>query len=147
MEDQKPKNLGGRPTLYSEEMQKKADNYLLKPLFETYQKEIVVSGQIQIINCERPNGIPSVAELSLELDVHRDTIYEWIKVHPKFSDTFERLKAKQKQFLNYHGLTKGYDSGFAKFVAVNVTDYKDKIEQDINQKTIQINIDDQDKGL
>jgi hypothetical protein len=125
----KKKAYGGRPTLYSEEMQKKADEYLDFSLFETYSKEIVVKDQIQTINLERPNSIPSIASLALHLGVHRETLYNWAKAERQFFDTLEHLRQKQQHFLEYHGLTRGYDSGFAKFLAVNVTEYKDKVEE------------------
>jgi transposase-like protein len=34
----------------------------------------------------------SVTQIAAELDVNRDTIYEWIKVHPDFSDAITRSK-------------------------------------------------------
>jgi hypothetical protein len=34
----------------------------------------------------------SVAWIAAELDVHKDTIYEWMKVHPEFSDAMTRAR-------------------------------------------------------
>ena len=34
----------------------------------------------------------SVMEMACELDVVRDTLYEWAKVHPEFSDAFTRAR-------------------------------------------------------
>lgn len=34
----------------------------------------------------------SVTQIAAELDVNRDTIYEWVKVHPEFSDAITRSK-------------------------------------------------------
>jgi hypothetical protein len=34
----------------------------------------------------------SVMEMACELDVVRDTLYEWAKVHPGFSDAFTRAR-------------------------------------------------------
>lgn len=34
----------------------------------------------------------SVTQIAAKLDVNRDTIYEWIKVHPEFSDAITRSK-------------------------------------------------------
>lgn len=36
----------------------------------------------------------SIVQFAASLDVHRDTIYEWRKVHKEFSDVFMRGKAK-----------------------------------------------------
>ena len=32
----------------------------------------------------------SVAVMAAQLDVHKDTIYEWMRVHPEFSDAIKR---------------------------------------------------------
>lgn len=135
-DSQNKPNPVGRPTKYSEEMQKKADDYIDNmKLFETYSKEVVVKDQIQVINLQRPSGIPSIAGLGLRLDVDRETLYTWGKKHPQFLGTLNRLRQKQAEFLEYHGLTKGYDSSFAKFIAVNTTDYRDKVETESKVET------------
>ena len=130
------KNLGGRPHGLTPELLEKAKQYVNKPLFETYQKEVVVKDQIQVINLERPNWV-SVAGLACELDVWRATIYNWAdKKHASFSqeflDIFEALQKKQEMLLEYHALTKGYDGGFAKFLACNLTKYKEKREDTVS---------------
>jgi predicted DNA-binding protein YlxM (UPF0122 family) len=129
------KNLGGRPHGLTPELLEKAKQYVNKPLFETYQKEVVVKDQIQVINLERPNWV-SVAGLACELDVWRKTIYNWSdKNHASFSEEFlhifEALQKKQEMLLEYHALTKGYDGGFAKFLACNLTKYKEKREDTV----------------
>ena len=125
----------GRPHGLTEEVIEKARKYTNMPMFETYSKEIVVKDQIQVINLERPTWL-SVAGLAIELDVHRSTIYNWAdKKHASFSqvffDIFEQLKKKQEMLLEYHGLTRGYDSGFSRFLASNLTKYKDKVESTV----------------
>lgn len=134
---EKPKSNAGRKTLYTKDMQDKADKFIEGyALFETYQKEIVVKDQIQVINAERPSGIPSISGLALHLKVHRETLYNWGKTHRQFFDTLEDMKAKQEQYLEYHGLTRGYDASFSRFLATNLTKYREKIEtkEEINTK-------------
>ena len=139
-----------RPSKVTPELLEKALKYVNCPLFETYQKEIVVKDQIQVINLERPSWI-SVAGLAVELGVARSSIYNWAdKNHDSFNqsflDIFEQLHKKQELMLEIHGLRRDYDSGFAKFLAANLTKYKDKQEVDHNQK-ISINIDKEDDQL
>ena len=38
----------------------------------------------------------SLAWMAAELDVHKDTIYEWIKVYPEFSDAMARARLKSQ---------------------------------------------------
>ena len=40
-----------------------------------------------------------------------------------------------------------YKEGFAKFVAINITDMVDKVEHNVNQKNIEVKIDKEDAKL
>ena len=132
------KNTVGRPSKYNEEIQKIADDYV-----DNWKLYMEVGSDMVI------NSIPSIASLALELKVHRDSIYEWEKDNSKcqFSDTLERLRQKQESFLIHHGLTKGYDSGFAKFMAINITKYRDKIETVNTNREIKVEITGEDAKL
>lgn len=143
MSEQKPSNLGGRPTLYNDQLQKLADEYVDNwNLYLEIKSKDDPSKVTHVVN-----SIPSIVGLALHLGVHRDSIYNWAKIHEKFIYTLERIKQKQEMFLIHHGLTKGYDSGFAKFLSINVTDYKDKVEVSSTNKNIEINIDTNDSEL
>jgi hypothetical protein len=143
-------NSAGQPSKCTPERLKAARVYINKPLFETYQKEVLTKEGIEVINLERPTWV-SVAGLSIELDVARKTIYNWSNPdHPSFNEEFlhifESLAKRQELLLEYHGLTKGYDAGFAKFIATNITRYKDKKEAEVNGD-IKIVIDKSDSEL
>ena len=100
----------GRPTKYNEAMQEKADDYLT-----TYQKDSVV---------------PSVAGLSLVLDLSDSTIYDWKAKHPDFSRTLRNIKKKQEAELLNKGLTSEFNSTIVKLMLHN-HGYSDKVEQDL----------------
>ena len=137
-----------RPTKYQDETTlQKCREYLDFGLYQTYTKEVVVKDQIQVINAQRPNSIPSIAGLATHLEVNRDTVYEWAKHHKEFSDILDDLQRKQEDFLLFHGLTKGYDSSFAKFITQNVTRFRDKLETNNTNKEIGITIDSEDAKL
>lgn len=57
----------------------------------------------------------SVTWMAAELDVSRATIYEWIEVHPEFSDAITRAKAKAQQWWEDAGqngmLAPGFNAG------------------------------------
>jgi hypothetical protein len=129
---------GGRPSKLTPELLEKARKYVDKPLFEQATREVVVKDQIQVQNFERPTWI-SVAGLACEIDVARSSIYAWADqksdfYSEEFSDIFEALQKRQELLLEYHGATRGYDSGFAKFLASNLTKYKDKIIHDTTEE-------------
>ncbi len=88
-----------RPTKYTPKLVKKAQNYL-----ETAR--------------DKPDFFPSIAGLSLQLEVTRDTIHTWIKDKDKkkFSDTIAEIQALQETRLLEKGLNGTYNSTIAKLM-------------------------------
>lgn len=87
-----------RPTLYSQEILEKAQNYI-----QVYEKEL---GSI----------IPSIAGLSLYLDTARSTLYEWRDKHEEFSDILERLMTLQERILIEKGLIREFNPTMTKMM-------------------------------
>ena len=140
-EAEKKPNLGGRPSKYNDLIQKKADEYVNG--YSLYMELKHKDKNNNDVITHVPNSIPSIEGLALELGLSRETIYQQSSgdyAKCQFSDTLERLKQKQKQFLLHHGLLKNYDASFAKFVSVNMTDMRDKIENTHDLSKIEINI-------
>jgi hypothetical protein len=61
------------------------------------------------------------------LGVNIDTLYEWAKVHPEFSDVLDELNQKQQEKLIDHGLAGNYNANIAKLV-LGKHGYHDKSE-------------------
>lgn len=103
----------GRPTKYNEEILEKAKEYLLN-----YE--------------EIGDMIPSVAGLSLHLDICRDTIYDWDGQEDKkeFSYILKQINAKQHQVLVNKGLTNDFNSAITKLV-LGKHGYHDKQQQEV----------------
>jgi len=78
----------GRPTLYTPQVIDQINEYLATAVPENMQ-------------------IPTVEGIALKLGISRDTLYEWAKVHPEFSDTIDKLKMKQKEALVQTGIFGG----------------------------------------
>ena len=103
-EDKQPR---GRPSKYTPELVAKAREY-----------------------ADNNHDFPMVAELALELDISRETIYAWAADPDKrdFSDIVEKLMAKQEVKLAKGALMGDYNAGFAKMMMTK-HGYSDK--QDI----------------
>lgn len=86
--DTSAKHPGGRPTNYTSETVQKAEEYIWQAKPEN-------------------QDIATVEGLALHLGVTRDTIYEWAKVYPEFSDTLSKLKLNQKVDLIKTGIFGG----------------------------------------
>ncbi len=131
MEVKKPKM--GRPSKYKPEYCDEMINFFNKPLF-------------QQVNGEKlPSFFPTFEKFAVQIKVARDTLSEWKVVHPEFSAAYATCKDLQKDHIQQFGLLGLYNPGFAKFVAINCTDMKDKIEQENTNKNISINIDGEDE--
>lgn len=131
----------GRPHGFTSELKQKALDYVNQPLFETYSKEVATNSGVQVVNLQRATWL-SVAGLAVELNVARQTIYNWAdekhdSFNPEFLDIFEQLHKKQELMLEIHALRGDYKEGFAKFLASNLTKYKERREE---QQTANITI-------
>lgn len=95
------KHAGGRPTKYNQDMQDKADDYLINYKV-TYDDEV-----------------PSKVGLACELHVNTETLTEWGKVHDVFSVTLAEIQAKQHRVLVNKGLTTEFNSNICKLMLAN----------------------------
>ena len=113
----------GRPTLYSEDMLQRAQEYV-----EQFNSSVVDKESDSI----KLEVIPSVAGLSLHLGISRTTIYDWAKDEDKkdFSNTLERLNALQEAALLNGGLQGRFNANIAKLALAN-HNYSDKIQTDM----------------
>lgn len=105
------KNVGGRPTLYTPEINDR--------LLEYFDKDPA-----------KWELLPSVSGFCRKEKIHRDTFYQWLKDHKDFSDTFVHCKEALRDFINGMALLWFYNPFYSKFVAINMTDMVDKKEVD-----------------
>lgn len=107
-------NPVGRPTKYTEETIQKVRDYM-----ENYEK----LGHV----------IPSIAGLSVYLEVARDTIYDWSHQEEKqdFSDILQTLLATQEQILFSKGLTNDFNATIVK-LALGKHGYTEKSSREIS---------------
>lgn len=90
------------------------------------------------VKIKRPSDFPTFERFAAEILVDQDTLSNWANakddegnlIHPDFFGAYKVAKAKQKDFLIYHGLAGSYNGSFAIFTAKNVTDMRDKQEME-----------------
>jgi len=110
---------GGRPTKYDEKYCEEIVEFFDQEPFKVSQGD---NGKIELMPC----ALPTFERFAFKIGVHRDTLHEWLKKHPEFSDAYKKAKDLQKDILIQNGLVGAYDKTFAIFVAKNVTDMSDK---------------------
>lgn len=118
----------GRPTKYTPEV--------IATLYE-YLKEAIPENM----------SIPTVEGLALKLDVSKDTLYEWGKEYPEFSDALSKLKITQKECLTKIGIFGGKEIN-ASIVQLFLKVNHDMIETDrhlVETKGSLLDLDDNGK--
>ena len=130
------KNPVGPPTKYKAEFPEKLKEFFNRELY-TYNAE----------GDRVPSKMPTIERFCCDIDIVTSTFYKWCQENDELSSAFKIAKQLQKDHIIQMGLMGIYKEGFAKFVAINCTDMKDKVEQTIDHKNISISIDKADSGL
>ena len=116
------KNLGGRPTDYSEEMIVKAKEYL-DSCKDSFGLQVTVN-------------LPTNYGLARYLNVNRDTLNEWGKKYPAFSVALRNIEEEQAQRLLNNGLAGTYNSTIAKLILSSNHGMKERTDTTTNDKDI-----------
>lgn len=117
----------GRPTKYNDKILEKAEQYLSECVDTTEQ---VVTGESEKFTSYKEKikvNLPTIEGLAVYLNIHRDTLYQWEKEHPDFSDIIERLRGSQIKSLVNNGLSGDYNPTIAK-VLLSKHGYSEKQE-------------------
>jgi len=122
---------GGRPTDYRPEYCDLIREYFNQPLYIMKPKEVASGGRKVTITEEKPNSMPTFEGFSKKIGVMHMTLRNWCKVYPEFFAAYNECKDIQKAFILEHGMMGGYNPGFAKFVAINVTDLQEKVVHEV----------------
>jgi hypothetical protein len=133
------KNLGGRPTLYNEEILNKTKEYIESCEDDEIQQTIGMSAKgTELFKNKVIVNIPTIEGLAYHLGIHKDTIYEWCKINQVFSDVIDSLRAKQAKELINKGLSGDYNPTIAK-VLLTKHGYIDKQDVTSDGKAIKGN--------
>lgn len=124
-----------RPTLYTEDILTKALAYLAECTDEVIEYHKTRGEKSDSYDRLVNVRIPTVEGLAVYLGVSRDTIYEWERVHPEFSDTLETLRSEQADRLLNGGLSGTYNSTIAK-VLLTKHGYREGIDTTTNGKDL-----------
>lgn len=128
----------GRPTKYSEEIIKKTMGYIetCGDLFEIKQKPVIKDGLLTEEDyVKESKKLPTIEGLANYLDINKDTLYEWCKIHKDFSDVIDNLQKMQADMLINNGLSGDYNPTIAK-VLLTKHGYREGIDATTNDKDI-----------
>lgn len=138
-----------RPSKYDPKYINEMLAHFNQPLYVIKEKETASGGRLVKVKVECPNSMPTFERFALNIGVIHDTLRNWCKEYPEFFCAYNACKDIQKSFITEHGMMGNYNPGFAKFIAVNVTDLKDKVTHEIGpaSKPIQVLISQKENEL
>lgn len=119
-----------RPTDYNEKILEKTREYINTCTDTEFDKENGISKKV---------NLPTIEGLAYHIEVNKDTVYEWCKIHNEFSDLIDDLRAKQARELINKGLSGDYNPTIAK-VLLTKHGYREGIDQTTNDKDLPIPI-------
>lgn len=93
----------GRPTKYDPSFIEKAKEYL------SLNEDSTIKGKLKV-------KLPTHEGFAVFLGVNVDSLYEWAKLYPKFSEALRLIKTEQQQRLINKGLSNEYNSTIAKLI-------------------------------
>lgn len=113
----------GRPTKYKPEY---CDDIIDYFSGEPYSTETTESGASKKI----PNDLPLIQNYAKKIGVCVDTLNEWTKVHPAFSEAYKKARALQEAFWTTNSLHGLYSPAFTIFAGKNMFGWRDKQEHE-----------------
>jgi len=126
------KDLGGRPTNYKPEYCDALIAFFDVEPYEDVEIKHYKDGKVSWIDTKRmQNKLPTLTGFAKTIGVSWRTLYDWLnKEHssfqPEFSQAFTYAQELRKDFLIQNGLEGLIPPVTFKFVAVNMTDMRDK---------------------
>lgn len=82
--------------------------------------------------------LPKIQSFAIWLDVNKDTLYEWAKIHPEFSDALEKIMEHQAEQLIDDGVYGGKEvnATIVKLLLQNNHGMKERNDHTTNDKDL-----------
>lgn len=144
----KEKRSVGRPTKYEPKYAKMlVEFFQVEPTYEVEVQYTNKKGETWTKTEQKANFLPTFERFAFNIGVDDKTLERWSKAkrssakrssgspkYPEFCLAYAYAKQLQKDILVQNGLTGGYNSQFAMFVAKNATDMREKVEVPVDDK-------------
>lgn len=136
----------GRPTDYTPEMVQRAKEYLdgCEDVEIDRIKQANTEKGYEMYETKLKVNLPTIQGLARYLGVNQDTVYEWAKIYPEFSETLEDIRNEQAQRLLNKGLSGDYNSTIAKLILSSNHGFRERTDLTSDNKQI---IDDESSQL
>lgn len=78
------------------------------------------------------NDLPTFQRYAHSIEVHVDTLHEWKKVYPDFSESYKKAQQLQEAMWLANSMKGLYPGSFTIFAGKNMFGWRDKKEMDVN---------------
>ena len=112
---EKPKPVG-RPSKYKEEYCQMLLNHFQIPITEKKKVQVATNKGMVEIEEEEACELPMIVDFAEEIGVCVDTLNEWTRVHPEFSDAYKKAKKLQEQIIAKNAFKNRCNNTFALFM-------------------------------
>lgn len=125
----------GRPSIYTNKVVTKVKEYL-KECQDSYEEFHKTRGE-KSDSYERIKRVkyPSMEGLALYLKINSDTLFEWAKKYPEFSEVIRQLKDEQVKRLMNGGLSGEYSPVVTKLL-LSKLGYRESQDMNVNVNQI-----------
>lgn len=106
--------ITGRPTKYSKQILIDTKKYLALCVDKDVRQVASTGKNSVMYTHKRVVKLPTYGGLAKYLKLNRDTIFEWVKIHPEFSDLIGDLMAEQEDRLINGGINGDYNPTISK---------------------------------
>lgn len=117
----------GRPTKYNPKYcQEIIEFFNVEPYREVVSERIISQdGKEKEIKKTVANDLPLLSAFAHSIGVNQDSLHEWARVHPDFSEALKKAKEKQEDILVTNGLKNNYAQPFTIFAMKNICGWRD----------------------
>ena len=128
----------GRPSIYSNDYPQQLINFFCRDYTETVKVQRVFEGQVIEVEEERPRPIPTIEKFCANLLISKETFYRWLKEHEDLNDAFKLARQHQIDQIMNNAILKRYAEKFSIFLLTNISEYREKVETDVNIQPVKI---------
>jgi len=119
----------GRPTKYKPEYCQEIVDYFSGPLTELITKAVITKdGKVKEIQELKATPVKWLEDFAWDRGTSTKIMEEWAQRYPDFRAAYARAKDLQKRHLAQCTIDRLYEPMFAKFLAQNITDMRDRAE-------------------
>lgn len=125
----------GRPTKYREEYCDLIVEYFNKPHLTLSHEQVATAGKVVELSEEKASELPTFADFAIEIGVCIDTLNEWTRVHPRFSESYKKAKSLQENHIIKNAYAGRVNTIFSLFMLKCNHGWREETKEEVQAKS------------